>query len=108
MKNGTNKLLSLTSLLLIVLFLSACTKSVEDYSATYDSGGGLKIEEKQGTTEVRGKVVKTGSTFYLLLDDNSRLEIDSYAINLADYTDERVTIMGQYSGNTLFVGEVVK
>ena len=89
-----------------MVLLSACIPQSDQYQVTYDSESGVGLEEKQGATTVRGKVVGAGGSFYLLLDDSSRIELDSYAITLQDYVGQQVSVTGQYSGDTLFVGSV--
>lgn len=98
-----------TTLFLIgaAAFIAACTgQSTDDYSVNYDASSGLAIEEKQGDTTLRGTIKAAGSNYFLMLDDGSRIELDSYAITLQDYAEQRVTITGQYSGDTLFVGAI--
>lgn len=62
-------------------------------------------ETKVGDTQKIGTVVSSGGR-YLLETDSETLEIDSYGYDLAEYLGQKVQITGQYSGDTLFVGNI--
>ncbi len=64
------------------------------------------VKEKVGTTTKTGTVSKTGGRFYLQEMGQTPKEIDSYTVELDAYVGENVTVSGQYSGDTLFVGSV--
>ena len=61
---------------------------------------------KQGDTTRTGKLTKIGEKFFLQETGKQAAEIDSYAVDLNMYVDQTVTVTGQYSGDTLFVGSV--
>ena len=73
------------------------TKSISNPSAT----------EKSGTTTKVGKITASAGKFYLQEAGQTPKEIDSYVVDLGEYADKTVTVSGQYSGDTLFVGSVV-
>ena len=63
-------------------------------------------EQKQGDTTLRGRLQKTGQKFVLLKEDGESVFVDSYSLDLVDYAGQEVTVVGQYSGDELFVREI--
>lgn len=68
--------------------------------------GAPAATEKSGTTTKTGKISLVGERFYLQEAGSTPKEIDSYVVDLNKYVDQTVTVSGQYSGDTLFVGSV--
>lgn len=62
--------------------------------------------QKVGTTTKTGVISTSNGVFYLQELGQTPKEIDSYTVELSDYVGETVTVSGQYSGDTLFVGNV--
>ncbi len=62
--------------------------------------------QKQGDTRKSGTVRKQGAVFMIETGPGTFESIDSLAVDLAAYENQVVTITGQYSGDTLFVGKV--
>ncbi len=62
--------------------------------------------EKSGTTTKTGKIGSSGGVFTLQEAGQTPKEIDSYVVDLSKYVGKTVTVTGQYSGDTLFVGAV--
>ena len=62
--------------------------------------------QKSGTTTKTGKVSNINGVFYLQETGQTPKEIDSYSVELKDYVGQMVTVSGQYSGDTLFVGSI--
>ena len=68
--------------------------------------------QTQGTTEKVGDTTKTGTIsftdgrYFLAEAGQTPKEIDSYAVDLSSYVGQKVTVTGQYSGDTLFVGSI--
>ncbi len=62
--------------------------------------------QKVGTTTKTGVITTSNGVFYLQEAGQNPKEIDSYTVELGDYVGETVTVSGQYSGDTLFVGNV--
>jgi hypothetical protein len=62
--------------------------------------------EKSGTTTKFGTISSSGGRFYLQEAGQNPLEIDSYVVELSEYVGQTITVSGQYSGDTLFVGSV--
>lgn len=95
--------------LLIVLFsgfvFSACTKTVIEPSTQGESRVPA-ADQKVGDTSKTGMISQSGSVFFINVMGQEPEIIESYAINLADYVGQTLTVTGQYSGDTLFIGSV--
>jgi hypothetical protein len=97
---------SLICIMGAAVFLTACggrATAPEMGATTIDSPA---ANEKTGTTSKTGKVIRTGDKYYLEMMGKDPLEIDSYTLDLSTYMGKTVTVTGQYSGNTLFIGQV--
>ena len=64
------------------------------------------ITEKQGDTSKTGLISQASGRYFLTEVGASPMEIDSYAVDLLDYLGQTITVTGQYSGDTLFVGSI--
>lgn len=62
--------------------------------------------QKVGTTTKTGVISSSGGVFYLQEAGQALKEIDSYTVELSEYVGQTVTVSGQYSGDTLFVGTI--
>jgi len=62
--------------------------------------------QKVGTTTKTGVISTSNNVFYLQETGQTPKEVDSYTVELSDYVGQTVTVSGQYSGDTLFVGSV--
>jgi hypothetical protein len=71
-----------------------------------EQGGAPKAEEKRGDTVKSGVITSAGSSFFIKTAAGQPELIESYAYDLADYVGQNVTVTGQYSGDTLFVGKI--
>ncbi|MBU2543685.1 hypothetical protein KJ707_03955 [Patescibacteria group bacterium] len=63
-------------------------------------------EQKRGDTSKTGMITQSGTTFFLNVTGQQAEIIESYAVDLSAYVGQTVTVTGQYSGDTLFVGKV--
>lgn len=74
--------------------------------------GTMTQTQQQSTTEKVGDTTKTGvisfsdGKYFLAESGQTPKEIDSYAVDLSAYVGQKVTVTGQYSGDTLFVGSI--
>jgi hypothetical protein len=102
------KLILLSSLVLFGITLSGCINNANQTPAATNQGDTTKpaIEQKQGDTTITGTITKAGSSFFITEAGKAPKGIDSYAIDLSQYEGQTVTITGQYSGDTLFVGKI--
>ena len=87
----------------VFLWIQNAKKDVQKNPPTSSTSA---TTQKSGTTTKTGLVSSGGGVFYLEEAGQTPKEIDSYAINLADYLGQSVTVSGQYSGDTLFVGSI--
>ncbi|MFZ5438331.1 MAG: hypothetical protein ACOZAK_04745 [Patescibacteria group bacterium] len=62
--------------------------------------------EKVGDTTKTGTISFSDGRYFLAETGQTPKEIDSYAVDLSAYVGQRVTVTGQYSGDTLFVGSI--
>jgi len=74
--------------------------------------GGCGMEAKQAdvvtetpTQTITGKIVNTG-TITTIVGDGKTTEITSRKIDLEQYSGKEVTVVGEFSGTTLYVDEV--
>jgi hypothetical protein len=69
-------------------------------------------QQRTNTTEKVGDTTKTGvisfsaGRYFLAEAGQTPKEIESYTVELGDYVGKTVTVTGQYSGDTLFVGSI--
>lgn len=96
------------SLVLIIsaAFLAACSAQPTSTGTSTTGEVGITAEQKQGDTTKTGVISQIGDSFYLQEAGQTPAEIESYAVDLSAYVGQTVTVTGQYSGDTLFVGSV--
>ena len=63
-------------------------------------------KEKVGDTTITGKITKAGDKYFITVSGKQPQELDSYSVDLSQYVGKTVTVIGQYSGDTLFVGKI--
>lgn len=90
------------------LVLGGCTGEKVETAKPGSGGvtGTNQIEQKQGDTTKTGVISTINGLYYLAEPGQTPKEIDSYAVELSAYVGKTVTVTGQYSGDTLFVGSV--
>ncbi|MBT3249653.1 MAG: hypothetical protein HN846_03555 [Candidatus Pacebacteria bacterium] len=95
--------------LLIILFagyiFSACTQTATT-PVNQNSGQVPAADQKVGDTSKTGMISQSGSVFFINVMGQEPEIIESYSMELADYVGQTITVTGQYSGDTLFVGSV--
>ncbi len=64
------------------------------------------VENKVGETSISGTLINQGDDFFISRSGQEPIGLDSYDIKLNQYVGKEVTVVGQYSGDTLFVKEV--
>lgn len=70
------------------------------------TNGAPAAEQKVGDTTKTGSISENSGRFYLNVAGQPPQEIDSYSVDLSGYVGQSVTVTGQFSGNTLFVGSI--
>ncbi len=63
-------------------------------------------DQKSGNTTKTGTISSAGGKYFLSEPGQPPREIESYSISLSEYVGKTVTVTGQYSGDTLFVGKI--
>lgn len=97
------KKLFLSGLVCSTIVLAGCTSQ----PATPQTNSSTPTEtQKQGNTTKTGQVTQLAGKFYLQQPGQQPLQIDSYTVDLKNYIGKTVTITGEYSGDTLFVGQI--
>jgi outer membrane biogenesis lipoprotein LolB len=86
--------------------LAGCTSPTAPKTSTPVKSTTPAAAQKSGTTTKTGQITNKGGKFYIQEANKQPEEIDSYSIDLNTYVGQSVTIEGQFSGNTLFVGSV--
>ncbi len=67
---------------------------------------GASIEDKQGKISATGTLVRRDNTYYVESNSKAPIAVDSNEMSLHAFEGEMVTVTGQYSGDTLFVGKI--
>lgn len=63
-------------------------------------------DQKSGDTTKTGTISAAGGKYFLSEPGQPPREIESYSVGLSEYVGKTVTVTGQYSGDTLFVGKI--
>lgn len=96
----------LSAVILLAGFgLGACSGGSKS-SATPTVSTPAVTQQKVGDTTKVGKIVKLGEKYAIQETGKQPAEIDSYGVDLSGYVGQKVSITGQYSGDTLFVSKV--
>lgn len=93
-------LLIIAAIVMLVVLLGKVALSKLKSTATPTTS------QKVGTTTKTGIISTTNNVFYLQEAGQTPKEVDSYTVELGDYVGQSVTVSGQYSGDTLFIGSV--
>jgi hypothetical protein len=97
------KRIQLISLVLFSSLLAGCGLLP---TTTPQSQTVAPVPEKQGDTIKTGTISVLDSKYYLNAAGQAPVELDSYSVELSVYVGKTVTVTGQYSGDTLFVGKI--
>ncbi len=99
------KLFSLSLIVLISgVFLTGC---LPKHNLTNNPAETIKsAREKIGNTTLTGKITKVGNKYFITVSGKQPQDLDSYSMKLGQYVGQTVTVTGQYSGDTLFVGKI--
>ena len=95
-----------------ILLLAGCTflffgcSKVPAPAETPQNSPLSESPQKTGDTIKMGTIIKIGTKYYIQEPGKQPSEVESYTINFSSYANKNVTIAGQYSGDTLFVGKI--
>lgn len=87
--------LIIASVLVCSLFLSGCSLVAQQ----------ADVATETPTTTITGKVMVAGELISIS-ENGKSTEITSRKINLKDYEGKTVSVVGEFSGTTLYVDEV--
>ncbi len=90
------------------MFFVGCTQKPSDTKqpSTASQTQQKPTTAKSGDTTKTGKIIKASGKFFLQETGKQPAEIDSYTIDLDAYVNQTITVTGQYSGDTLFIGKI--
>ena len=94
-------------LLVLAAFFALGAIALNKSKATVPASTSSTVQQKVGTTTKTVTISVSNNIFYLQEAGQTPKEIDSYTVDLGQYVGQSVTVSGQYSGDTLFVGSVV-
>lgn len=95
----------LIATLFVSLTLMACQPQNMNPS-TSPSPSSSPSSQKVGTTTKTGVIAGKSGAYFLQESGQPPLALDSYSLDLNAYVGQTVTVSGQYSGNTLFIGSI--
>jgi len=85
------------------MLFSGCTQDNNgSNSAQSDS-----FEQKNTTITLTGKLTKSGNLYLVTDSAGVAHDVETYSADFDSYLGETVTVSGQYSGNTLFVSQIL-
>ena len=93
-------------LLAVVVSTSAFFAGCGQQPATQNTTQQKTSTEKVGDTTKTGVISFSAGRYFLAEAGQTPKEIESYTVELGDYVGKTVTVTGQYSGDTLFVGSI--
>jgi hypothetical protein len=101
-------LLSFCLVVSSALVVTACSgsSSAPAATSTNNSGSAPAADQKSGTTTKTGVLTAANGSFFLQEPGDSPRVVESYTVELTEYVGQTVTVTGQYSGDTLFIGSI--
>jgi len=100
--------ITFTLITISAVVLAACTASTSSPAVTSSgaNSGAPAADQKSGDTTKTGSITSANGAFFLQEQGGSPELVESYAVELNEYVGQTVTVTGQYSGDTLFIGSV--
>jgi hypothetical protein len=93
-------------LLAVVVSTSVFFAGCGEQPAAQNAAQQKTTTEKVGDTTKTGVISFSAGRYFLAEAGQTPREIESYVVELGDYVGKTVTVTGQYSGDTLFVGSI--
>lgn len=101
------KLLAMVPIILMAsIFIAGC-RVQENISKTSTDLKLIENPPKEGDTIISGNLVERNGVYVIVETAGVETMVDSYSYDLSEYVGQDVIISGQYSGDTLFAGEVI-
>jgi hypothetical protein len=85
---------------------AACMPSADVSNTDTNDDSAPGAIQKQGDTQKVGMITEINGVYYINQAGQVPEMIESLAVDLSQYVGQEVTVVGQYSGDTLFVGSV--
>lgn len=105
-KESMKKIIYLSLIIASAGLFSACTASQPSTTNTNNTNGVPAADQKSGDTTKTGTITTAAGKYFLTEAGQTPKEVESYQVNLSEYVGQTVTVTGQYSGDTLFIGSV--
>ena len=92
------------------LYVSKAKQAAQNKGQVNDSG---VSQQQQNLSDKKGETTKVGTLKqqngnWMIVDDQGQYEmIETYSADFATYEGQLVQVTGKYSGDTLFVSEIV-
>jgi starvation-inducible outer membrane lipoprotein len=100
------KMVTFSLLLSSALLFSACTAQQPETTSGKNNAVAPAADQKSGDTTKTGTITTAGGKFFLTEAGQTPKEVESYQVDLSAYVGKTVTVTGQYSGDTLFIGSI--
>lgn len=94
------------SFLLIALFAGLFV-GCSHIKNTGNSSPNSEFEQKNAVITLTGTLSKNGELFFITDSTGTIHDVETYAVSFDEYVGQTVTVSGQYSGDTLFVTEIL-
>ncbi len=92
---------------IVTLVFAGCSRQLPATSTDAQTGvEASPAAAKVGQTTKTGQIIQLEGKYYLQQSGQEPLGIDSYNVDLSSSVGKTVTVTGEYSGNTLFVGKL--
>lgn len=89
-----------------LVFAGCASQSTTSKAGVPETDQTPSASEKQGNTTKTGVISQVNGQFYLQQSTGTPELIESLSVDLSEYVGQTVTLTGQYSGDTLFIGSV--
>lgn len=104
MKKHSSISLVVGLLLVSSVLFSGCIQS----NNNSDSSELNSFEQKNTTITITGKLTKSGNLYLVTDSAGVAHDVETYSVDFDSRLGETVTVSGQYSGNTLFVSQIIE
>lgn len=102
-------LVSLSIILVCLMVFSACSAGnnpTDSNNTTKSDSNTPAANQKSGDTTKTGKISEISDKYYLQEVGGIPEQIESLSVDLGMYVGQTITVTGQFSGDTLFVGSI--
>lgn len=107
MKNTRYFIFSICIVFFISLFSSGCLPVATPSGETNPTSTDQELTQKSGFTTLNGTISQQG-TLFLLQTNSGPVTLQTFELDLSEYAGKTVSVTGKYSGDELFVSEIVE